>query len=87
MHTLATSPAFDFGEDRFDWGDVVLAAIGWAEWQALERALAEGLSRAYDAERGGVQVEAADLHERTVAFRRARRLLAGEDYLRWLADR
>jgi hypothetical protein len=87
VRTLVSIPSFDFEELRFDWGDVVLAAIGWDEWQRLERSLAEGLACASVAERRGEQVDAGVLHGAVVAFRRARGLVAGEDYLRWLADR
>ncbi len=87
MRTLVNAPAFDFDETHVDWGDVVLAAIGWGDWQRLELAVAEGLILVSDAEDGGEPIDAGALHRSVVAFRRANRLLAGEDYLRWLADR
>jgi len=43
IRSLVNHPALDYDELRFDYGDVVLAAIGWGEWQSLERSLAEGL--------------------------------------------
>jgi hypothetical protein len=39
LRALIPTPALDFDEFRFDWGDVVLAALGWGEWQALEGSL------------------------------------------------
>jgi hypothetical protein len=87
ISSLVNHPAFDYDELRFDYGDVVLAAIGWGEWQSLERSLAEGLACTSDANERGEQVEPTVLHAATVAFRRARGLIAGDDYLRWLADR
>jgi hypothetical protein len=87
IRSLVNDPALDYDELRFDYGDVVLAAIGWGEWQTLERSLAEGLACVSDADERGEQVEPTVLHAATVAFRRARGLIAGDDYLRWLADR
>jgi hypothetical protein len=87
VRTLVSIPAFDFEALCFDYGDVVLAAIGWGEWERLERSLAEGLACESDAQRRGEQVDGVELDAAVVAFRRSRRLLAGEDYLRWLADR
>jgi hypothetical protein len=87
VRTLVSIPAFDFEELCFDYGDVVLAAIGWGEWERLERSLAEGLACESDAQRSGEQIDEGELDAAVVAFRRSRRLLAGEDYLRWLADR
>ena len=53
IRSLIDNPALDYDELRFDYGDVVLAAIGWGEWQRLERTLAEGLACSADAaERG-----------------------------------
>ncbi len=87
MRTLVNSPAFDFDETHVDWGDVVLASIGWGDWQRIERALGEGLALVSDAEDRGERFGADALHRSAVALRRARGLLAGEDYLRWLAER
>jgi hypothetical protein len=87
IRSLVNHPALEYDELRFDYGDVVLAAIGWGEWQSLERSLAEGLACYSDADERGEQVEPTVLHAATVAFRRSRGLIAGDDYLRWLADR
>jgi hypothetical protein len=87
VRTLVTEPAFEFDGAAFDWGDVVVAAIGWGEWQQLERALAEGLACVSDARANGDELDAAELHDATLAFRRSRGLLAGEDYTRWLLER
>ncbi|HEY2006099.1 MAG TPA: hypothetical protein VGG87_06590 [Solirubrobacteraceae bacterium] len=87
MRTLVNAPAFDFDELRFDWGDVVLAAVGWGDWQELERSLAEGLAWASELEDRRGPVDASELHAAVVRFRRARGLLAGDDYLRWLSER
>jgi hypothetical protein len=87
VRTPTSTPTFDFGELQFDHGDVVLAAIAWGEWQVLERSLAEGLACKADADRRGERVDDEELHAAVVAFRRSRRLLAGEEYLGWLAAR
>lgn len=87
MHSLVNLPAFDFDELRFDWGEVVLAAIGWGEWQLLESTLAAGLACASEAESRGELVDDETLGASVVRFRRARGLLAGEDYVRWLGER
>jgi hypothetical protein len=87
VRTLVTTPAFAYEELRFDYGDVVLAAAGWGEWQRLERSLAEGLACAADAAWREHTLDAGALHSAVVAFRRSRGLLAGEDYLRWLEVR
>jgi hypothetical protein len=87
VRTFLTTPAFAYEELRFDYGDVVLAAAGWGEWQHLERALAEGLACAAHAGESGEAVDEEALHAAVVAFRRARGLLAGEDYLHWLEVR
>jgi hypothetical protein len=87
MRTLVNAPAFDFDELRFDWGDVVLAAVGWGEWQQLERSLAEGLAYAREPEDRREPIDARELHSAVVRFRRAHGLLAGDDYLRWLSER
>jgi hypothetical protein len=87
LRTPAGAPAFDFEADRFDRGDVVLAAIGWGEWQLLEESLAQGLACEADADRRGEQFDPDALRAAVVAFRRSRRLLAGDEYLQWLAER
>jgi hypothetical protein len=87
MRTLIPAAAFDFEELRFDYGDVVLAAIGWREWESFERSLAEGLACVSAADRDGEEIDAEALRASLVAFRRSHQLLAGEDYLRWLDDR
>jgi hypothetical protein len=84
---LVTTPAFAYEELRFDRGDVVLAAVGWGAWQRLERVLAEGLACVAHAAQSSEPADADALHSAVVAFRRARGLLAGEDYLRWLEVR
>jgi hypothetical protein len=87
VQALVHTPAFGFEEREFYWGDVVLAAIAWGEWQQLERTLAEGLACMIEAGAGGAGIDEEGIHAAVVAFRRARQLLAGDDYLRWLADR
>jgi hypothetical protein len=87
MRTLVNVPAFDFDELRFDWGDVVLAAVGWGEWQRLERSLDEGLASMCDPEGRSESIDARELHASVISLRRARGLLAGDDYLRWLSER
>jgi hypothetical protein len=86
MRTVVNRRAFDFDEVRFDWGDVVLAAIGWGGWQLLECSAADGLAAACAAEECREQVDTGALRDSVVRLRRARGLLAGEDYERWLAD-
>ncbi len=87
MRTIVSTPAFDFEEKSLDYGHVVLAAIGWGEWPALEESLTEGLACAAVAARHGESPDSEELHAHVVAFRRARRLLAGEEYTLWLAER
>jgi hypothetical protein len=87
LRTIVNIPAFEFDELRLDWGDVVLAAIGWGEWQLLEQSLAEGLAGADAAEHGDEQLDAGWLRAAVVTFRRARGLVAGDDYLAWLSER
>lgn len=87
MHTLVDTPAFSFEQSQFDWGDVVLAALHWGEWPQLERSLTEGLACTAEAEQLGELPDAEAIHAQVVAFRRARRLLAGDEYLAWLAER
>jgi hypothetical protein len=87
VHTLVNDPAFDFGELCFDWGDVVLAAVGWGAWQQLERWLAAALASAADARAEGDPIETEAPRDATLAFRRARGLLSADDYLNWLAER
>ena len=87
VRTIVNIPAFEFDELRLDWGDVVLAAVGWGEWQLLERSLAEGLAGADAAEHGDDQLDAEWLRAAVVTFRRARGLVAGDDYLAWLSER
>lgn len=86
MRAVVNRMAFDFDEVRFDWGDVVLAAIGWGEWQLLEGSTADTLAPADAADECRERIDAAALRESVVRLRRARGLLAGEDYERWLAD-
>jgi hypothetical protein len=87
METLVHAAAFRFEETECTWGDVVLAAIAWGEWQRLECTLAEGLACAAASDPTGESVDPAVIHRAVVAFRRARGLLAAEDYVHWLADR
>jgi hypothetical protein len=87
MLSLRGSPAFDFDELQLDWGDVVLAAIGWGEWQSLERSLASALVAAAASEERSQEIDPRALRSAVVSWRRARGLLAGEDFLRWLSDR
>jgi hypothetical protein len=83
----ASTGLFDFEQDCFDLADVVLAAVGWGEWQKLERALGEGLACEAEAARSADDLDPQELRAAVVEFRRSHRLLAGEDYLRWLAER
>lgn len=87
MHTLVDTPAFRFEDNEFAWADVVLAAVAWGEWQQLERSLAEGLACAAESDELGERVDGEATHADVVSFRRARRLLAGDEYLGWLAER
>jgi hypothetical protein len=87
MRTLVDTSAFTYEGRRFDYGDVVLAAAAWGELQRMERTLAEGLACAAHADEVGEPPDADALHSAVVGFRRARGLMAGEDYLRWLEVR
>lgn len=86
MRTVVNRRAFDFDEVRFDWGDVVLAAIGWGGWHLLECSAEDGLAAACAAEESRDQVDNGALRDSVVRLRRARGLLTGEDYEHWLAD-
>ena len=66
---------------------MVLAAIGWGQWQALEASLADGLARVAYATREGELPDERSIGAAIVAYRRARGLLAAEEYLAWLAER
>ncbi len=85
MVSVRGNPAFAFGELEFDWDDVVLAAIGWGEWQQLERSLAWRLALVADG--AADQVDPKAVRAAAVAFRRARGLLAGAEFVRWLEQR
>ncbi len=87
MHALVATPAFGFEDAQFDYGDVVLAAIARGDWQALERDLAHGITAEALARQRGEPPGDSELRAAVVAFRRARRLAAGEDYRRWLDER
>jgi hypothetical protein len=87
MHRLVDIPAFRFEQDEFVWGDVVLAALAWGEWQQLERSLTDGLACVAQAVAVDERLDDEAIHADVVAFRRARRLLAGDEYLAWLAER
>ncbi|MGH2877329.1 MAG: peptidylprolyl isomerase [Solirubrobacteraceae bacterium] len=87
VHALVATPAFAISGEGFTHGDVLLAAIAWEQWQALERLLAEGLARVAAAERRGEQPTEEEIRVAVVGLRRARRLMAGEDYRRWLDAR
>jgi hypothetical protein len=84
---LADRPAFELEEQRFDCGDLILAATGWGEWQVLERTLADELARVAAAARRNERPTDDDLRTAVIGFRRARQLMAGEDYRRWLERR
>jgi hypothetical protein len=53
----------------------------------LERSVAEGLASETDATLRGEEVDTEELRTAVIGFRRSRRLLAGEEYLQWLAER
>jgi hypothetical protein len=84
---LAARPAFELEGERFDYGEVILAATGWGEWQALERTLADDLARVAAGARRNKRPAQDDLRTAVIGFRRARQLMAGEDYRRWLERR
>jgi len=87
LRTIVNIQAFEFDELHVDWGDIVLAAIGWGEWQLLERSLAEGLACFDAAKDGSEQLDPEWLRAAVVTFRRARGLVAGDEYLAWLSER
>ena len=68
------------GDSTYTWGDVFLAARLWGEWDALEEWLRNGLAALEAA-----PVADADVKQAGEDWRRARRLLAGDELKNWLA--
>lgn len=82
--TDASTPIFSFEDLPFGGADIVLAAAGWGQWQQLETSVRNGETRLAEMQS---RDETVELGPSVVAFRRARRLAAAEDYRRWLEAR
>ncbi len=79
--------AFTFDERPVAIGQVVLAAVSWGAWARLLRRLELGVLAIARLEQEGQTLADEDVRPRLIAWRRARRLLAAEDYNAWLAAR
>jgi len=79
--------AFTFDERPVAIGQVVLAAVSWGAWARLLRRLEFGMLAIARLEQEGETLADEDLRPRLIAWRRARRLLAAEEYNAWLAAR
>jgi len=69
---LTSTPTVSFGEESFDHGEVILAAVAWGEWQALALSLAADLVRVAAAERRGERPD-VDAHPLPPALRKSAR--------------
>ena len=79
--------AFTFDERPVAIGQVVLAAVSWGAWARLLRRLELGVVAIARLEQAGQELADEDLRPQLIAWRRARRLLAAEDYNAWLTAR
>lgn len=70
--------------ETFTWADVTAAARELGDWQELERATAEGLACLRRLTASGEELDASALAPDEEEFRRARRLLSGEETVAWL---
>jgi hypothetical protein len=75
------------GGKPFTSADFPSPATGWGEWQSLERTLADDMAWVAAATRRNERPADDDLRSAVIGFRRARQLVAGEDYRRWLEQR
>jgi len=73
LEEVAQTPLLDAGERTWTWGDLFLAARLWGEWEPWIAGLA---GRPVPADPKGAEV----------SFRRARRLIAGDELRAWLAE-
>ena len=82
MDTLTGRDLLEVGDATWLYDDAVLHGLHTGEWQQLERRIAQGITAL-----ARVQPSQASVDEELLRFRRARRLLAGEDLRDWLAER
>src|SRR5690348_9101426 len=80
-------PAFSAGGETFTWGNVVAAARLRGDWQAVEESAAHGLGYVHRVTASGEDLDPEVLDAAEVEFRRARRLLSGEETVAWLEAR
>lgn len=73
LDEVAAAPLLDARERTWTWGDVFLAARLWGEWDAWLAGVADRRAP-------------ADQRAAEVAFRRERRLIAGDELRAWLAS-
>jgi hypothetical protein len=77
-------PAFAVGDQTFTWDDVVAAARVRGDWQAVEKSAAQGLACLQRVTASGEELDQEVLDATEVEFRRARRLLSGEETVEWV---
>ena len=73
LEEVAENPLLDAGQRAWTWGDLFLAARLWGEWEPWIAGLAD-------------RPAPADPKAAEVSFRRARRLIAGDELRAWLAE-
>ena len=84
---VAAEPVFTVADEMFTWSDVLVAAELSGDWRALERATAQGLACLTRLTASGEELDGKALAEAEARFRRARRLLSGEETAEWLDRR
>jgi hypothetical protein len=84
MVRVAGEPVFTVADQLFSWSDVVVAAQLNGDWLELERATAQSLACLARLTAVGEELDGKKLAEAEVRFRRAYRLLSGEETVEWL---
>lgn len=84
IHDRLATPAFGYGDATHDIADLVLVGVLTGGWPSFEADVADGLAleRAHPGAVPDDEVEAA-----MVDFRRARRLISGDETTTWLSER
>ncbi len=75
---------FAVGDRAYTWVDVVLAAVGWSDWLALEERVRQGLACAARLDSGDGEVDPDLVGRAADEFRYERDLLTAEDTEAWL---
>jgi hypothetical protein len=76
---------FSAAERDYSWADVIVAARGWGEWQALEQRTRGLIARERRALAADEAPSRAEVTAAANAFRQQRRLLASDEIRQWLA--